>query len=65
MQTDLHFLKGSAMSFGFMDFSDLCQDGERKSAAGQAGAVDVEQVVSTYYQARDRFLTEMPSHLGH
>ncbi len=64
LEQDLHFLKGSALSFGFVDFSGLCCEGERKSAAGQAGDVDVGQVVDGYYQARDRFLKEMPVHLG-
>ena len=63
LEQDLHFLKGSAMSFGFVDFSGLCQDGERKSAAGQAADVDIKQVVSGYYQAKDRFLAEMPTNL--
>lgn len=64
LEQDLHFLKGSALSFGFSDLSGLCQDGERKSAAGQAAEVDVGQVVSGYYSARDMFLAELPNRLA-
>lgn len=64
LEQDLHFLKGSAMSFGFVDLSGLCQDGERKSATGQADAVNVGEVVKVYYEAKTRFLQELPAHLA-
>ncbi|MEX0283822.1 MAG: Hpt domain-containing protein [Paracoccaceae bacterium] len=64
LEADLHFLKGSALSFGFVDFSGKCQDGERDSAAGRAGDVNIGDVVDGYYQAKQVFLTEMPLHLG-
>ena len=34
LEASLHFLKGSAWNLGFRDFGALCQDGERKAAAG-------------------------------
>ena len=36
LEQDLHFLKGSALNLGFETFSNLCLEGERMSANGQA-----------------------------
>ena len=41
LEQNLHFLKGSALSLGFDQFSRLCQDGERRAAAGHAADVDL------------------------
>lgn len=63
LEQDLHFLNGSAMSFGFIDLSDLCQDGEHKSSIGQAETVDIGEVVKVYYETKTRFLQELSAHL--
>ena len=63
LEQDLHFLKGSAMSFGFIDLSGLCQDGEHKSSTGQAETVDIWEVVKVYYETKTRFLQELSAHL--
>ncbi len=36
LESDLHFLKGSALNLGFADFAARCQDGERRAAQGDA-----------------------------
>lgn len=44
-ESALHFLKGSALNLGFDRLAQLCQDGERRAAAGSAdleGAVVAE-----------------------
>ena len=63
LEQDLHFLKGSALSLGFANFSGLCQDGERKSALGQAGNVDLSAIVEGFEQSKTQFMTQLPSHL--
>ncbi len=60
LEQDLHFLKGSALSLGFKGFSDLCQDGERRSSQGQATDVDVPAILETFEQSKSMFLTQLP-----
>ncbi len=55
-ESDLHFLKGGAWNLGFADFGALCQDGERKAAAGQRDSIDIGRVVQIYFASRDEFL---------
>lgn len=56
LEQDLHFLKGSALNLGFADFSTLCQDGEKRSADGQAATVDVPQILASYDTSKTAFL---------
>ncbi len=56
LEGDLHFLKGSAWNLGFRDFGALCQDGERKAAAGYGGDVDCGLITARYFSAREVFL---------
>lgn len=48
LEQNLHFLKGSAVSLGFDSFSRLCQDGERRAAAGAAAEVDINAILAAY-----------------
>lgn len=59
LEQDLHFLKGSALSLGFQAFSSLCQDGEHKSAQGQAEAVDVPAIIAQYRTSKNTFISEL------
>lgn len=61
LEQDLHFLKGSALSLGFQTFSSLCQDGESKSAQGNAETVDVSAIISEYQASKAVFLDELPT----
>jgi HPt (histidine-containing phosphotransfer) domain-containing protein len=54
MEADLHFLKGAALNLGFDALSGLCQDGERRAAAGDTG-VDLDAVRSTYFASKSAF----------
>lgn len=55
---DLHFLKGSALSLGFRQFSDLCHDGEAAAANGAASSVDTGRIVESYEASKQAFLAE-------
>jgi len=57
VERDLHFLKGSALNLGFRTLADLCQDGERRAAAGNAARVDVAAVVRSYHASKAGFRT--------
>ena len=63
LEQDLHFLKGSALSLGFAGFSDLCQEGERKSAMGQAMNVDLVAILDGFEQSKTQFITQLPQNL--
>lgn len=55
-EADLHFLKGGAWNLGFAEFGALCQEGERRSAAGNAPGVDVARIVRAYFASKEEFL---------
>lgn len=60
LEQDLHFLKGSALNLGFQAFSDLCLEGERMSANGNADAVDLAKILAMYDLSKANFLKELP-----
>ena len=64
MEDDLHFLKGSALSLGFREFSDLCQTGETLSANGASCQVDLPRILASYAASKQKFLTELPAAFG-
>ena len=48
VEGQLHFLKGSALNLGLSDLAAICQEGERKAAAGQGAAVDTAQLAAIW-----------------
>lgn len=54
LEAALHFLKGSALNLGFADLAQLCQDGERRAAAGDA-TVDTGPVIASYGASKTTF----------
>lgn len=64
LMSDLHFLKGSALSLGFVAFSDICEKGEVASARGAADTVDVPEILTTYQTSKQVFLADLPSALA-
>ncbi|MEM7088299.1 MAG: Hpt domain-containing protein [Pseudomonadota bacterium] len=63
LEQSLHFLKGSALSLGFDRFSKLCQDGERRAAAGQAADVDLTAILAVYDDSKSAFQSQLSSNL--
>ena len=61
LEADLHFLNGSALNLGFSEFSNLCQAGETKSAAGAHDSVCMPQILACYEKSRAAFLAECPA----
>jgi len=55
LDAQLHFLKGSALNLGFATFSDLCQTGETRAAAGETN-IDLGEVAQSYRASRAAFL---------
>ena len=54
VEADLHFLKGAALNLGFIALSALCQDGERRAAAG-ATDVNLTAVHQVYRDSKTAF----------
>lgn len=64
LEQDLHFLKGSALSLGFSAFSELCQDGERRSAGGQPETVDLTAIIAGFAQSKSLFISQLPGKIS-
>ena len=64
LEQNLHFLKGSALSLGFGTFSKLCQDGERRAAAGDANDVDIPQILVAFDASRAEFEAGLSANLN-
>lgn len=58
MESDLHFLKGSALNLGFIDLANICQQGERRAAGGKTD-VALHQVHAVYTASRSVFLRKL------
>jgi HPt (histidine-containing phosphotransfer) domain-containing protein len=56
VEGQLHFLKGSALNLGLSDLAAICQEGERRAAAGQGDAVDIAQVATIWRASRASLL---------
>lgn len=63
LEQNLHFLKGSALSLGFDQFSKLCQDGERRAAAGQGAEVDLPAILAVFDSSKSVFEAELAHNL--
>jgi HPt (histidine-containing phosphotransfer) domain-containing protein len=63
LETQCHFLKGSALNIGFRDFANLCQAGEAAAAAGQGGDMDIAAIVQSYTDARAVFINQSADRL--
>jgi HPt (histidine-containing phosphotransfer) domain-containing protein len=61
MEAQLHFLKGSALNLGLRDFADLCQEGEKRAAAGAETPVDLKRLATVYDASKTAFLGAMAS----
>lgn len=55
LESDLHFLKGSALNLGFSELAQICQLGERMASAGETG-LRIEDVAQVYQTSRQAFL---------
>lgn len=64
LESDLHFLKGSAMNLGFAHFSMLCQHGERMAKAGRAAEIDLPAILQGYQVSKSAFQSELATRLA-
>ena len=55
----LHFLKGSALNLGLSELAAICQEGERRAAAGDGRTIDVGQVVVVYRESRAQLVQRL------
>ena len=59
----LHFLKGSALSLGFSEFSQRCAAAELEMAQTADAAVDIDGIISSYGASRSKFIAELPDQM--
>lgn len=55
-ESELHFLKGSALNLGFQALADLCGDGENAARNDRAQSFDLPAVIQAYEQSKREFL---------
>lgn len=53
---NLHFLKGSALNMGFIEFAEVCAHGEKTANAGNINDFDLSKVNTAYKNAKAFFL---------
>jgi histidine phosphotransfer protein HptB len=56
LESDLHFLKGSALNLGFSALAEMCQTGERMAASGSGASIDLQPIIALYYASKVAFL---------
>ena len=59
LESQLHFLKGSALNLGFEDFSKHCQHGETTAASGQQEQINLAQILTSYNVSKTEFLAAL------
>jgi HPt (histidine-containing phosphotransfer) domain-containing protein len=64
LESDMHFLKGSALNLGFRDLSARCSEGEKTAARGEPDQVDLSGVLQSYATSKAMFLSELDAHLA-
>ena len=60
----LHFLKGSALSLGFAEFSQRCAAAEQEMAQTADTSVDIDGIKGSFSASRSQFIDELPEHMG-
>lgn len=59
VESQLHFLKGSALNLGLTDLAAICQEGERLAATGDAAKVDLPRLFAVYQASKAAFLGDV------
>jgi histidine phosphotransfer protein HptB len=59
LEAPLHFLKGSALNLGLAEFAALCQDGEKRAAAGDPAPADLGRLGAVYAASKSAFLAAL------
>lgn len=55
MESDMHFLKGAALNFGFADMAAICASSEQLAAGGAPHQVPLDRVLETFDRSRAEF----------
>ena len=63
LETELHFLKGSALNIGLATFARLCQQGEKDASLGLVPA-DLDEIIQAYWQSRNDLLEHLSSQVA-
>ena len=64
IESELHFLKGSALNLGFKTFSELCQAGETAASQNHMDTIDIGQIIQCYEASKSMFLSGLDTQLS-
>lgn len=56
LDSDLHFLKGSALNLGFADLAQACLNGQRSLSSDASADTVIQSVIDVYHASRAAFL---------
>jgi histidine phosphotransfer protein HptB len=56
IESDMHFLKGSALTIGFRQLGQICADGEKLAASGCSSEVSVGEILAMFDASKNVFL---------
>lgn len=59
LESDFHFLKGSALNLGFRALAEHSATGEKRAAAGGADGRDIDAVVKSYAASKAEFMARL------
>ena len=57
LESDMHFLKGSALNLGFETLGTMCSDAEKSAAKGSDADVPVAAILDLFEASKVAFLT--------
>ncbi|GLQ28293.1 Hpt domain-containing protein [Sulfitobacter pacificus] len=58
LAADMHFLKGSALSLGFSEMSQLCHAAEKSAENGASDGVNIGAILQVYSASKQEFLAD-------
>jgi HPt (histidine-containing phosphotransfer) domain-containing protein len=59
LESDLHFVKSSAITLGFSRLGQICQSGERMAARAEFDGIDIAAVLAAYDASKAEFLARL------
>jgi histidine phosphotransfer protein HptB len=56
LESDLHFIKGSALNLGFSHLSQLCSDAEKLAATMDFATIELVAISNAYADSKSEFM---------
>ena len=59
LESDLHFVRGSAVTLGFQDLGEICGAGERMAREARFEHIDIPKLLHTYQASKAEFISRL------